>query len=166
MWSTFESPLGPLLAVADEDSLRGLHMLGGRKPPRVAPSWRRDDRRFEELREQLEEYFRGERREFDLRLDPQGPSFDRAVWDALTEIPYGETRAYGEIARRIGHADQARAVGAANGRNPIAVVIPCHRVIGADGSLVGYGGGLARKRLLLDLEAPLTQLDLTSSSTR
>ena len=96
----------------------------------------------------------------------RGSEFERRVWTALTEIPYGETRAYGEIATAIGAPGRARAVGAANGRNPIAIVVPCHRVIGADGSLTGYAGGLERKRLLLDLEAPLSQLDLGSSSTR
>ena len=103
--------------------------------------------------EQLEQYFAGERREFDLNLELAGPAFHQHVWEALTTIPYGETRSYGEIAAQVGDPGAARAVGFANGRNPIAIVVPCHRVIGADGSLTGYGGGLPRKRHLLDLEA-------------
>jgi methylated-DNA-[protein]-cysteine S-methyltransferase len=108
--------------------------------------------------EQLREYFAGERREFDLPLAPSGTEFQLACWRALTEIPYGETRSYGEQAARIGRPDRARAVGAANGANPIAIIQPCHRVIGADGSLVGFGGGLETKRRLLDLEAGILTL--------
>ena len=166
LYTTFDSPIGELLAVGDERSLTKLHMQDSRRPTRVGADWERDDGRFAALREQLGEYFAGERREFDLELELRGSEFERRVWDALREIPYGETRAYGEIAIAIGAPGQARAVGAANGRNPIAVVVPCHRVIGADGSLTGYAGGLERKRLLLDLEAPLAQLDLSSTSTR
>ena len=166
LYTTFDSPIGELLAVGDERSLTKLHMQDSRRPTRVGADWERDDGRFAALREQLGEYFAGDRREFDLELELRGSEFERRVWDALREIPYGETRAYGEIAIAIGAPGQARAVGAANGRNPIAVVVPCHRVIGADGSLTGYAGGLERKRLLLDLEAPLAQLDLSSTSTR
>jgi methylated-DNA-[protein]-cysteine S-methyltransferase len=108
--------------------------------------------------EQLEEYFAGERREFDLPLAPAGTEFQLACWSALAEIPYGETRSYGQQADRIGKPDRARAVGAANGANPIAIILPCHRVIGADGSLVGFGGGLETKRRLLDLEAGILTL--------
>jgi len=104
------------------------------------------------VKRQLEEYFAGERTIFDIPLAPEGAPFEREVWRALEEIPYGETVSYGEIARRVGQPTAARAVGTANGRNPIAVIVPCHRVIGADGSLTGYGGGLERKRLLLELE--------------
>ena len=107
---------------------------------------------------QLNEYFAGTRREFDLPLAPNGTEFQLACWQALTEIPYGETRSYGEQAARIGRPDRARAVGAANGANPIAIIQPCHRVIGADGSLVGFGGGLETKRRLLDLEAGILSL--------
>jgi methylated-DNA-[protein]-cysteine S-methyltransferase len=105
------------------------------------------------VRDQLGEYFAGERTDFDLRLAASGNAFERRVWRALEEIPYGETVSYGEVARRIGRPDGARAVGLANGRNPISIVVPCHRVIGANGSLTGYGGGIERKRFLLDLEA-------------
>jgi methylated-DNA-[protein]-cysteine S-methyltransferase len=110
------------------------------------------------VRTQLREYFEGRRRSFDVPLEPTGSSFELAVWTALREIPYGETVSYGELAARIGRPEAARAVGVANARNPIAVIVPCHRVIGADGSLTGYGGGLERKRLLLDLEAGVLAL--------
>jgi methylated-DNA-[protein]-cysteine S-methyltransferase len=108
--------------------------------------------------EQLEQYFAGERVEFDLALDMHGTQFQRDVWDALLTIPYGETCSYGEIAKRIGRPDRARAVGAANGSNPVSIIVPCHRVIGSDGSLTGYGGGLPRKRWLLDHEAGVGSL--------
>jgi methylated-DNA-[protein]-cysteine S-methyltransferase len=163
---TVESPIGELLMTGDGERLQRLHMQGGRRPTRVAPDWVRDSEPFADLCEQLDEYFAGERREFDLELGPRGSEFERRVWRALRQIPYGETESYGKLAERIGHPGHARAVGAANGRNPIAVVIPCHRVIGADGSLTGYAGGLERKRLLLDLEAPMAQMDLSSPSTR
>jgi methylated-DNA-[protein]-cysteine S-methyltransferase len=163
---TVDSPIGELLMTGDGERLQRLHMQNGRRPTRVGPGWVRDSEPFADLCEQLDEYFAGERREFDLELDPQGSEFELRVWRALRQIPYGETESYGKLAERIGHPGHARAVGAANGRNPIAVVIPCHRVIGADGSLTGYAGGLERKRLLLDLEAPLAQLDLGSPSTR
>jgi methylated-DNA-[protein]-cysteine S-methyltransferase len=107
---------------------------------------------------QLNEYFAGRRQEFELPLAPAGTEFQQACWQALAEIPYGETRSYGEQAARIGRPDRARAVGAANGANPIAIILPCHRVIGANGSLVGFGGGLETKRRLLDLEAGVLTL--------
>jgi methylated-DNA-[protein]-cysteine S-methyltransferase len=118
----------------------------------VQPEWRRDDSAFTEACGQLDEYFAGERTEFDLPLNPAGTPFQRRVWDALKTIPYGEIRSYGEIAEQIGRPGAARAVGLANGRNPISIVVPCHRVIGASGALTGYGGGLERKQYLLDLE--------------
>ena len=107
---------------------------------------------------QLTEYFSGKRQEFDLPLAPKGTPFEQEVWAALLRIPYGETRSYGVIAKEIGRPDAARAVGAANGRNPISIIVPCHRVVGADGSLTGYGGGLSIKRQLLDLERPQASL--------
>jgi methylated-DNA-[protein]-cysteine S-methyltransferase len=157
---TVDSPIGELLMTGDGERLQRLHMQGGRRPTRVADGWVRDSAPFVDLCEQLDEYFAGERREFDAELAPQGSEFELRVWRALRQIPYGETESYGRLAERIGHPGHARAVGAANGRNPIAVVIPCHRVIGADGSLTGYAGGLERKKLLLDLEAPAAQLGL------
>jgi len=159
MHTFIDSPIGTLLATADERGrLTGLHMQDGRHPAPVPSEGRRDDSAFAELRTQLAEYFAGHRREFSLELAPAGGEFERRVWAALREIPYGETASYGEIARRIGAPGAARAVGLANGRNPIAVIVPCHRVIGADGGLTGYGGGLERKRLLLDLEAGVLPL--------
>ena len=147
------SPIGELLLVGDGETLSGLYMQDGRKPKRIAPDWTESAAPFADVKRQLQEYFAGERTTFDVPLAPEGGApFEREVWHALEEIPYGETVSYGEIARRVGQPTAARAVGTANGRNPIAVIVPCHRVIGADGSLTGYGGGLERKRLLLELE--------------
>jgi methylated-DNA-[protein]-cysteine S-methyltransferase len=160
--TTIDSPLGELLLVGDGHALHGLYMQEGRTRKRVHASWTRAEEPFERARAQLVEYFAGLRTDFDLDLSIVGTPFQERVWRALREIPYGETISYGELARRIGQPAEARAVGAANGRNPIAVVVPCHRVLGADGSLVGYGGGLERKRLLLDLEAGALRLDLAS----
>ena len=159
IYTTIDSPIGELLLVGDGEQLRCLSMQGGRRPMAVDPSWERRDDAFAAVRQQLNEYFDGGRSEFDVSLDLAGNPFELRVWEALCQIPYGETVSYGEIAREIGAPGAARAVGLANGRNPVAVIVPCHRVIGADGTLTGYGGGLERKRLLLDLESgvlPLT----------
>jgi len=145
------SPIGPLTVVRDGDALVRVAM----SPPGQfvdAELGERSDEGFEEVVAQLGEYFAGERTAFDLPLRPLGSPFELAVWEQLTRIPYGETRSYGHVARAVGEPGGAQAVGAANGRNPLAIVVPCHRVIGADGSLVGFGGGLPRKRYLLDLE--------------
>lgn len=131
---------------------------GGDKARGPDPSWTRDDAPFEEVARQLREYFDGARRRFDLDLEPSGTVFQRAVLDALQTIPYGETRSYADIALQIGRPRAGRAVGAANGRNPLPIVIPCHRVIGKDRSLTGFGGGLETKRYLLDLEAGVRDL--------
>jgi methylated-DNA-[protein]-cysteine S-methyltransferase len=147
IYDTVDSPLGELLLAGDGDALTAVRMNG-----LSCPGWRRDPGSFREAAEQLRSYFAGELREFDLALDPRGTPFQRRVWAALREIPYGSTISYTELAAAVGRPGAHRAVGAANGRNPIAVVIPCHRVIGASGALTGYGGGLGRKRLLLDLE--------------
>jgi methylated-DNA-[protein]-cysteine S-methyltransferase len=152
-YTTLDSPIGELLLLGDEDALCGLYMQGGRKPATVDPMWELDAAPFTEVSTQLREYFAGARRDFEVPLHITGGEFECEVWHALRGIPYGETVSYGEIARRIGQPQAARAVGLANGRNPIAVIVPCHRVIGADGSLTGYGGGLERKRLLLELES-------------
>jgi methylated-DNA-[protein]-cysteine S-methyltransferase len=152
IYTSLDSPIGELLLVGDGESLHGLYMQDGRKPARVAAHWQCAPAPFAGVRAQLHEYFAGERAKFDIALTLRGNAFERRVWHALQEIPYGETASYGEIARRVGHPAAARAVGVANARNPIAVIVPCHRVIGADGRLTGYGGGLERKRLLLDLE--------------
>ena len=145
------SPIGPLTLVREDGALVRLAM----SPPRALDPdalGARSDEGFADAVRQLGEYFAGERTAFELPLRPAGSSFELAVWDQLTRIPYGETRSYGYVAKAVGEPGGAQAVGAANGRNPLAIVVPCHRVIGADGSLVGFGGGLPRKRFLLDLE--------------
>jgi methylated-DNA-[protein]-cysteine S-methyltransferase len=149
LYTTWNSPIGELTLVGDERALRALHLP--RRPPNTA-SWARAEAPFADAILQLEEYFAGTRTEFELELDPRGPAFDMAVWKLLAEIPYGETRSYGELASALGRPDRARAVGGANARNPLAIILPCHRVIGSDGSLTGYGGGLECKRILLELE--------------
>ena len=151
LYTTMTSPVGELLLVGDETALRGLHFRDRAYP--LAGEYRSAREPFVRARDQLEQYFAGERRDFELTLALQGPAFHKRVWEALLTIPYGETRSYGQIAARVGDPGAARAVGYANGRNPIAIGVPCHRVIGADGGLTGYGGGLARKRRLLDLES-------------
>jgi methylated-DNA-[protein]-cysteine S-methyltransferase len=153
-----ESPIGTLLLVGDDQALHGLYMQDGRKPKQIESRWERSTSCFADVKAQLREYFAGERLAFDLALVMAGTPFERRVWSALTEIPYGETCSYGELARRLDQPTAARAVGLANGRNPIAVVVPCHRVIGADGTLTGYGGGLERKRILLELESGQARL--------
>ena len=152
VYTTVDSPIGELLLVGDGEVLSGLHMQDAPRPMAVRPEWRRDHGAFPDVRRELSEYFAGERTEFHVPVAMDGTPFQRTVWSALRAIPYGETRSYGELARSIGNPSAVRAVGTANGRNPIAVIVPCHRVIGADGTLTGYGGGLERKRTLLDLE--------------
>lgn len=149
-YTLMDSPIGELLLAGDGDALTRLDLRDSGDPlPDPAEGWRRDDDAFTETRAQVAAYFAGERGGFELALAPAGTAFQRRVWDALLTIPYGETASYGDVARRLGTPGAARAVGLANNRNPIAVIIPCHRVIGADGSLTGYGGGLERKRWLL-----------------
>jgi methylated-DNA-[protein]-cysteine S-methyltransferase len=155
VYTQTDSPIGELVLAGDGEALSVLHMLDGRHPVRVGADWRRDDAAFIGARAQLDEYFGGARTTFDVPLALDGTPFQLRVWRALLEIPYGETTSYGELARRIESPRAVRAVGLANGRNPIAVIVPCHRVIGADGTLTGYGGGLERKRLLLELESRL-----------
>jgi methylated-DNA-[protein]-cysteine S-methyltransferase len=164
LYTTVDSPIGELLLVGDGASLHHLSMQGGRHPLRVDLTWTRDDRAFTDVARQLEEYFTGARHTFDVPLSLAGNPFEQRVWAELLAIPYGETASYGEIARRVGNPGAARAVGLANGRNPVAVIVPCHRVIGADRTLTGYGGGLERKRLLLDLESGV--LPLTPSAAQ
>ena len=160
IYTTVDSPIGELLLVGEGDTLHGLYMQDGNRPFRPRATWQRDDSAFADAREQLAEYFRGERQEFDIPLALNGSDYQLRVWRALQKIPYGETTSYGEIAKRIGDPTGARAVGWANGSNRIAIIVPCHRVIGANGKLVGYGGGLDNKRLLLDLEAGAVPLTL------
>ncbi|OBF93344.1 O-6-methylguanine DNA methyltransferase [Mycolicibacterium flavescens] len=146
-----DSPVGPLTLAGKDTRLRHLRMVAQTYEP-SREGWIADDGAFPEAVGQLEAYFAGELTEFDLELDMVGTAFQRKVWAALLTIPYGETRSYGEIARQIGAVGAFRAVGLANGHNPIGIIVPCHRVIGANGSLTGYGGGLDRKRALLDME--------------
>ena len=145
------SPIGPLTVVREDGALVRLAMS---PPGRFvdAELGERTDEGFDDVVRQLGEYFAGERTAFDLPLRPVGSGFELAVWDQLTRIPYGETRSYGSVAAAVGEPGGAQAVGAANGRNPLAIVVPCHRVIGANGTLTGYGGGLDRKRWLLNHE--------------
>ncbi|MGW1051733.1 methylated-DNA--[protein]-cysteine S-methyltransferase [Streptomyces sp. NPDC001118] len=167
MTSTFhtvlDSPYGPLTLVADIDTdtggdtegvLCGLYMAGQRhRPPEETFGPRDDDLPcFATAKKQLSAYFAGELKEFTLQLALQGTPFQRSVWQQLSRIPYGETRTYGQLADALGNPQASRAVGLANGRNPVGIIVPCHRVVGSDGSLTGYGGGLDRKRRLLDFE--------------
>ncbi|MBB5787424.1 methylated-DNA--[protein]-cysteine S-methyltransferase [Jiangella mangrovi] len=149
-WTTIDSPVGTLWLTGDGTALTGLYM----ERPAVLdlPGWVEDDTSFAAAREQLAAYFAGELREFSLPLNPVGTPFQQQVWAALRAIPYGETRSYREIAEQLGRPTASRAVGAANGRNPISVIVPCHRVVGSSGVLTGYAWGLERKRALLDLE--------------
>jgi methylated-DNA-[protein]-cysteine S-methyltransferase len=157
--STIESPVGPLLLAADEDGLQLIEFPSPRHPARRGTDWQDTGADAHPLlraaRIQLGEYFAGRRRGFDLPLKPRGTAFQCEVWNALTTIGYGETINYAQLAQRIGKPSAMRAVGAANGRNPLPIVVPCHRVIGADGSLTGFGGGLPTKRFLLELEGAL-----------
>ena len=151
-YTQIESPVGPLLLAADDAGLRQILFVNGRRPARPDPSWKQDAAPLKKTISQLRSYFAGELEEFDLPLTPEGTSFQQDVWRRLCEIPYGETISYGELARRIGNPNASRAVGLANGSNPIPIVIPCHRVIGSNGKLTGYGGGLPIKEKLLALE--------------
>ena len=154
----FPSPIGELVITASDSGLTGV-WFPGKGPGAVA---RPDDERepagavLARASEQLAEYFAGTRTTFDLPLDASGTAFERRVWDALRTVPYGTTLSYGELARRLGDPRATRAVGAANGKNPIPIIVPCHRVIGANGALTGFGGGLDRKRWLLEHEGALT----------
>jgi methylated-DNA-[protein]-cysteine S-methyltransferase len=143
-----DSPLGEIAVAGDGDAVTGLWFT----PPPALLDAERDDVGFGRVARQLDEYFAGRRREFDVPVRLDGSPFERRVWREVRAIPYGQTASYGEIARRIGRPGAARAVGLANARNPVCVIVPCHRVVGADGSLTGYSGGLERKRALLTLE--------------
>ena len=152
-YTIYEGPEGPLLlAVDDAGRVLRLHFVDGALP--LEGEWVEDPAALNEMTRQLDEYFAGDRTEFDLELAPRGTPFQLEVWQQLCRIPYGETISYGELAKRVDRPGAARAVGAANGQNPIAIIVPCHRVIGADGSLTGFGGGLPWKRWLLNREQP------------
>lgn len=152
-YSVMPSPIGGLLLTSDGECLTQLYMEPHEGRYAIRPSWQRDDAVLRRVREQLQAYFAGELHDFDLAFEGAGTSFQKRVWRALCNIPYGETISYGELARRIGQPTASRAVGLANGQNPISIIVPCHRVIGANGKLTGYGGGLPRKQWLLTHEA-------------
>ena len=151
-YTRIASPVGPLLLAVSERGLMALEFDRGD----VADAWVESRERNAACARQLEEYFAGQRRQFDLPLDLRGTDFQKRCWQELLTIPYGETRSYADIARAIGNPSAVRAVGLANGQNPVAIIVPCHRVIGSDGSLTGYGGGLETKRKLLELEGAVS----------
>ena len=151
-YTQIESPLGPLLLAADDAGLRQILFVNGRHPAKPQSSWKEDRASLSQTIGQLNAYFSGERESFDLQLAPEGTPFQLEVWRRLCDIPYGETISYGQLANQIGNPKASRAVGLANGSNPIPIVIPCHRVIGSNGKLTGYGGGLPIKEKLLALE--------------
>lgn len=151
----FKSPQGRMLLVADGKGLSHVSFIGQKYAPRIAADWRRDAAHplLRRAKRELGEYFSGKRQRFSVKLAPRGTPFQRSVWKAISGVGFGTTIAYAELARRAGRPGSARAAGAATGRNPIGVIVPCHRIVGANGSLTGYAGGLAKKRALLALEA-------------
>lgn len=153
-YTIIESPIGKLTLIADGKHLQGLYMEKHKGMPTLQTDWKRDDaiEAFVLAKQQLSQYFAGELKEFSLPLKPVGTEFQQSVWNELQNIPFGQTISYGELASRIGKPKASRAVGLANGQNPISIIVPCHRVIGANGKLTGYGGGLPRKEKLLALE--------------
>ena len=154
-YDLYDSPQGQMLLAANDEGIAGVYFDGQKYFPRRKEQWRRDGRRalLRQAKRELAEYFAGERERFEVALAPQGTSFQRAVWKAISTVGFGQTISYGELARRAGFPGSARAAGAATGRNPIGIIVPCHRIVGSDGSLTGYAGGLARKRALLALES-------------
>ena len=157
-YAVVPSPVGDLLLTGTEHTLTGCWFTQHRHNEEPVAGLQRDDHAFADVARQLDEYFAGTRRTFDVDLTPVGTEFQQRVWTLLREIPYGETWSYGEMAAGLGQPTASRAVGLANGRNPHSIIVPCHRVIGADGSLTGYGGGMDRKRFLLDLESGIQPL--------
>ena len=154
-YDTIKSPQGEMLLVATEEGLSGIYFAGQKYFPRREKEWRREPNHapLKKAKRELGEYFAGRRKRFSIALDPDGTAFQRSIWRAISKVGFGETTTYSELARRAGHPGSARAAGAATGRNPLSVVVPCHRILGADGSLTGYAGGLNRKRALLALES-------------
>ena len=164
-FAEMDSPIGGLLLTATPRGLTGVFTRKHRTSPETGAGWIHDPERFAEARGQLDDYFAGRRKEFHLPLDLAGTTFQLLVWEALQRIPYGQTVTYGQLARGIGRPKAVRAVGAANGRNPVSIIVPCHRVIGSDGSLTGYAGGLDVKRALLDLEAGRSLWPISAGSS-
>jgi methylated-DNA-[protein]-cysteine S-methyltransferase len=165
-YDTYQSPHGRMLLVATEDGISGVFFNGQKYFPEKEKQWRRDPdhRPLKQAKRELTEYFAGKRKRFEVALDPEGTPFQRSVWKAISTVRFGDTLSYGELARRAGHTGSARAAGAATGRNPLSIIVPCHRIMGSDGSLTGYAGGLARKRALLALEG--SGQDLLSQAAR
>jgi len=159
-YDLYESPHGRMLLVANAEGLSGVYFDGQKYLPRVDPEWRRDARcpAVRQAKRELAEYFGGKRERFETALAPEGTSFQRSVWKAISTVGFGKTITYAELARRAGSPGSARAAGAATGRNPIGIIVPCHRIVGSDGSLTGYAGGLDRKRALLALESGIPDL--------
>jgi len=151
----YDSPQGQILIAANDAGVDGVYFSGQKYFPKDESAWSREGKNalLLQAKHELAEYFAGTRKRFEVALAPSGTAFQKAVWRAISGVAYGETISYGELARRAGAAGYARAAGAATGRNPIGIIVPCHRIVGADGSLTGYAGGLARKRALLSLEA-------------
>jgi methylated-DNA-[protein]-cysteine S-methyltransferase len=152
-YTMFESPVGPLLLAGDSSALRRVSFESSKRSPILQADWKQNRSAFTEVIRQLQDYFRGELKEFNVPLAMEGTEFQLRVWNELRAIPYGETISYAQLAERIGNPQAVRAVGLANGSNPIPIIVPCHRVIGSDGSLTGFGGGLSTKKKLLDLES-------------
>ncbi len=152
-YTMFESPVGPLLLAGDSNALRRVSFESSKRSALPQAEWKQNRAAFAEVIRQLQAYFRGELKEFDLPLAMEGTEFQLRVWNALRKIPYGETISYAQLAECIGNPQAVRAVGLANGSNPIPIIVPCHRVIGSDGGLTGFGGGLSTKKKLLDLES-------------
>ena len=150
----YQSPRGRILLVADDRALTGVYFAGQKYHPRIDEQWKRADRHepLRQAKRELSEYFDGKRTRFTVEVSPHGTPFQRAVWKAIADVRFGQTIAYGELAERAGYPGSARAAGAATGRNPISIIVPCHRIVGSNGSLTGYAGGLEKKRALLELE--------------
>jgi methylated-DNA-[protein]-cysteine S-methyltransferase len=159
-YDLYESPQGQMLLVADGEGLSGVWFAGQKYFPRVEPDWRRDARHapLRQAERELTEYFGGGRKRFESPLAPEGTAFQQSVWKAISTVGFGQTITYSELARRAGYPGSARAAGAATGRNPISIIVPCHRIVGSNGSLTGYAGGLDRKRALLALESGIPEL--------
>jgi len=150
----YQSPRGRMLLVADDRALTGVYFAGQKYHPRIDKKWKRADEHepLRQAKRELSEYFDGKRTRFTVKVAPQGTPFQRAVWKSIASVEFGQTIAYAELARRAGRPGSARAAGAATGRNPISIIVPCHRIVGSNGSLTGYAGGLAKKRALLELK--------------
>ena len=161
-----ETPCGRMLLTASERGICGVRFVGQKYYPRLEREWKRDPRALGQAKRELKEYFAGSRRRFGLPLDPQGTPFQRAVWREIAKVRFGETITYAELARRAGYPGSARAAGAATGRNPLGIVVPCHRIVGSNGALTGYAGGLARKKRLLALERPRAEAISPRSAKR